>query len=103
MLTDEEARQLHDRASRAEDLTPPEQVALEEWYVRQDSAEGATLTRAAPSGSPDMLQERVAAAARRLHVVSGKIEVLTAENQKLRQEIAALQRQLASKTIASLP
>ena len=103
MLIDDEGRRLHERATRGETLAPAEQTDLQAWYARQDSEEAATLTRTASTTGPDTLREQVTAAARRLHVVSGRIELLTAENEGLRQEIAALQRQLTRPTVAPLP
>jgi len=43
MVSDELGKQLHDRATRGQDLSPEEQAQLVAWYAAQDRAEMADL------------------------------------------------------------
>jgi hypothetical protein len=43
MISDDSAKQLHDRATRGETLSAEEQKQLENWYASQDTAESKML------------------------------------------------------------
>ena len=43
MVSDELGKQLHDRATRGEALSPEEQAQLKDWYATQDRAEADQL------------------------------------------------------------
>lgn len=46
MMDDELARQLHDRATRGEELSPAEKAHLDDGYARQDEEEARLLAGA---------------------------------------------------------
>lgn len=94
MTTDNHARQLHDRTTRGEALTPAEQAVLDAWYRAQDQAEGILLAPAAAL-PVDALRHQIATTVDRLEHATQQIQELTAQNDALRQEIVALQQQLA--------
>jgi hypothetical protein len=90
----EDAAQLHDRATKGEPLTAEQETRLEAWYAEQDAfLEGLQW----PAGEPDLaaLRAGVEAATARLVAESRRVQQLSAENDELRQEIAALRRKLA--------
>ncbi len=97
MTPDEIGQRLHDRATRCDTLTAEEEERLRRWYVDHDQEEMAQLNAApVPSRLAD-LQARVQQATTQVVVQAQRIEALTAENAKLRQEIASLQRLLSAK------
>ena len=98
MSKDEFAQQLHDKATRGESLSAEEEALLQQWYARQDQEEGAMLTRTAPPESVAALQTQVDAALAQLLTVSQRIQALTAENEAVRRDIAALQRLLSQRS-----
>jgi len=99
MNPDELARQLHDQATRGALLTSAEQALLQEWYARQDEQESCLLTQAAsPTMTP--MQAQVDAAIVQLGVITQRIQTLAAENEAVRQEVAALRRQLTDRLMA---
>jgi uncharacterized protein YceH (UPF0502 family) len=97
MSIDKVGQRLHDRATHGESLTAEEQVQLDQWYARQDGEDAATLTRNPSAQSIHGLQAQVDAAVAQLLEVSQRIKTQAAENEKLRREVAELQRQLAQK------
>lgn len=94
MVSDDLAKQLHDRATRGELLSAKEQARLKNWYALQDSAESNALGLTT-SEKTLALQAQVDAALAQLVTVTKRIREITAENKTLRREIAALRRQLA--------
>jgi hypothetical protein len=100
MPTNEELQQLHDRATRGVPLTPDEQAALDAWYAEQDRREAEALAGAATSPALAELRVQVQAAATRLVADTQRLEALTAENDELRREIAALQQELLRRSPA---
>lgn len=100
MISEDEAKRLHDRATRGIKLSPEEEVALKVWYARQDAAESAALAAAQPSQGMDQLRAQIGEAASRLRVVTQEIEAQTAENERLRLEISVLQRRLSEPGLA---
>jgi hypothetical protein len=99
MNSDDVARQLHDQATRGAVLSAAEQERLEAWYAQQDQAEG-TLLAGAPSPTLAVLQAQVNDALAQLVTLTQHLQTLAAENNNLRCEVAALQRQLAQKRVA---
>lgn len=67
-------RQLHDRATRGEQLTDEQQTILAEWYADQDRAESRTLRSAATSLPAADVRAQIDVAVRQLSVVSQRIE-----------------------------
>ena len=98
MSGDDVALQLHDRATRGGALSAEEQALLDAWYARQDQEEAAALARSLPPANVAALQAHVDAAVAQLLTVTQRIQTLTAENEAVRQEIAALQRRLAQQS-----
>lgn len=97
MSSEDQLRRLHDQATRGAALSEAERAELEAWYARQDQGEHATLARI-PAASPAAdLHGQVNAAAAQARTVTERIEQLTSANETLREEIAALQRQLAQR------
>jgi chromosome segregation ATPase len=96
MTRDEHAHLLHDRATRGEVLSSEEQLRLEHWYAEQDRAEQAVLD-ANQTTTRATLQQQVDAALAQLHSVVQQIEDLSHQNDALRRNIAAAQRQLAQR------
>lgn len=95
MSTDELAKQLHDKATRGIALSTAEQAKLEAWYAQQDTEENAILARTTPPQTLVTLQVQVDTAVAQLLTVTQRIQELVAQNDALRRDIAALQRQLA--------
>lgn len=102
MISDETGQKLHDRATRGLELTPLEREQLLSWYSMHDREEMARLGASpVPSRLAD-LQARVEQATSRVVEEAKRIEALTVENARLRQEIASLQR-LVSASSRTLP
>jgi hypothetical protein len=97
MNPDEFGQKLHDRATRGQTLTAQEQESLRRWYAHHDQEEMAQLNAAPAPGRLIDLQNGVQQATVQVVVQAQHIEALTAENAKLRQEIASLQRLLSAK------
>ena len=94
MITDNEGKVLHDKATRGEVLSDAEQAQLEQWYARQDLEESTMLKLAAPTETLTKLQEQVDSALAELLTVTQSIQELAAENEALRSELVVLRRQL---------
>jgi hypothetical protein len=99
MPSDDVAKQLHDRATRGEVLSGEERPLLEAWYAQQDQQESATLAQASPAQTLAALQAQVDSAVAQLVLVTERIQKLTADNEVLRGEVVALQRQLPRKPV----
>jgi uncharacterized coiled-coil DUF342 family protein len=95
MVSDERARQLHDKATRGKPLSAEEQSLLEQWYALQDSAESSTLSLSSDEERLVALQAQVEAALTQLITVTKRIQEVASENDALRHEIAVLRKQLA--------
>jgi hypothetical protein len=95
---DQNAKVLHDRSSRGESLSADEWAELEGWYARQDAEEMALLAGAPSPGNLEVLRSQVNEARSQLRVVSERIQAQAAENERLRQEIADLERQLMARS-----
>ena len=91
-------QQLHDKSTRGEILSVAEQAELDAWYMAQDTAESQLLAETASSQSLANLQADVQAAVTQLRVATLRIQVLSDQNEAIRQEVTVLQRQLAQQT-----
>jgi len=91
---------LHDRATRGETLTADEQVALDQWYSKQDRLEAAALATP-PATHDDQLQRQVQASLEQLTVVTARIQALALDNETVRRENADLRKRLAQRSASS--
>ncbi|HAA33213.1 MAG TPA: hypothetical protein DCE56_42695 [Cyanobacteria bacterium UBA8553] len=96
MISDELAIQLHDRATRGQELTIGEHKQLEDWYALQDSAESSLLESATTEPDVSELRTQVEVVLSQLTAITQRIQQVTLENESLRREIAALHQQIAS-------
>ena len=94
MDPDELAKQLHDKVTRGGVLSSDEQAKLDAWYDRQDAAESAMFAQTNPPQTLVALQAQVDAAVAQLLTVTQRVRDLTLQNDALRLDITALQRQL---------
>jgi hypothetical protein len=102
MVTNELGQQLHDRATRGEALSEEEQRQLNEWYEIQDRAEMEMLSRSwakRTDESAEPLRSQIDSARAQIITTTQHIQKISAENEALRRENAALQRQLAQRSI----
>src|SRR5437879_4238124 len=97
MISDELARQLHDRASRGGPLSPDERQQLDEWLSIQDRAEAQLLSPKSVEPALVALRSQVEAALAQVGTVTRSIQQLCAQNDALRDEIAELRRRLAAR------
>lgn len=95
MISDDIAKQLHDRFSQGETLSTKEQRQLNGWYARQDLVESKAIQAASKEKSIPLLHEQVDTALQQLTTVTKHIQQAAKENESLRREIATLRRQLA--------
>lgn len=96
MLSDKRGKEVHDRFTRGQPLSPEEQRELEAWYAAQDGAEMAELN--SPASKPSAsLQAKVDGVLKQLAATTQRIQELTAENEALRREIATFRHQLAQR------
>ncbi|MDQ1301467.1 MAG: hypothetical protein QG637_1389 [Chloroflexota bacterium] len=96
MIRDDSAKQLHDRATRGDELLDEEQKQLESWYASQDLLERKTLRLAAREKTVAALPSQVDAILAQLTSGTKRIQEVAVENEVLRREIAALRRQLVN-------
>jgi uncharacterized protein involved in exopolysaccharide biosynthesis len=94
---EEDAKALHDRAARGESLSAAERAELEAWYARLDAEEMALLAGAPSPGDLEALRAQVDEARDQLRDASERIQAQAAENERIRREIADLERQLTSR------
>lgn len=103
MVKDDVGMQLHDRATRGEELTSEEQKLLEDWYSAQDRAEIELLgLPTKESTAADSLRPQVDSALAQLTTVTEHINTLANENERLRRENASLRRNLAERPAPQL-
>jgi uncharacterized coiled-coil DUF342 family protein len=92
----EAIRDLHDRATRGETLSVEEQSLLDAWYAQQDASESAQIAGAVSGPvSRQTIQEQIDATIERLQAVTGQIQGVLEENERLRREIDSLTIRLA--------
>ena len=95
MIEDTIGEKLHDRSTRGGTLSPEEHKLLSAWYTQQDQAEASQL-KAPNLAKADLaeLRTQIDAALARIADITKQIQELTAENEKLRQEVIALRRRV---------
>jgi hypothetical protein len=91
---DEQIWQLHLRWARGETLAVEEQAQLDAWYARQDHAELAALHVHATQDTLAEVQAQIDELLTKLAITTNALKQLGAENATLRQENAALRRQV---------
>lgn len=94
MISDDVAKELHDKSSRGEMLSVEEQKQLQEWYTHQDTAESKMLGLPTSEETVMALQAQINTASAQLITVTKRIQEVASENETLRREIAILRRQL---------
>ncbi len=99
MNLEENAKQLHDCATRGETLTTEEQSLLQAWYDQQDQAElqqlGLTAPVAEDATLPNQIPNQIKATIEQIAVTAAQIQTLTTQNEALRRENQLLRRQFA--------
>src|SRR4051812_2310152 len=100
MPTDDVLRELHDRATRGEGLSPTERASLDAWYAEHDRDEAAALAGMASAQALTALHVQVESAAAQLITASHRLQSLSAENERLRREITVLQNQVTQRSTA---
>lgn len=95
MIPNEIGLQLHDRATRGEELSAKERTQLEIWYSAQDVAEQKYLGMESNADSVTTLRADIEAALSRLETLTSQVHVTSNENERLRSEIQILRRQVA--------
>jgi len=93
-INDELGRQLHDRATRGEELSKEDQILLDAWYEVQDRSEMKSLNLAATDeAKTTKLQKEIDSVLIQLRTSTKRIQEITRENDMLRQEIARMRYQ----------
>lgn len=95
MSHDALAQQLHDKVTRGGVLSAAEQAQLDRWYAQQDQEETTALASTQTPQSLSEVQTQIEATVAQLQTVTQRIQVLIADNEAVRREIAALHDQLA--------
>lgn len=100
VVNDELGRQLHDRATRGEELSKEDQILLDTWYEAQDRAEMKSLNLAATDeAKTTKLQKEIDTVLIQLRTATKRIQEITRENDMLRQEIARMRQQLTQQMV----
>ncbi len=95
-MTNDIGKDLHDRATRGESLSPDEHRQLEAWYAAHDAAEARDLAAADPQDKS--LEAQIRATLSQITRVTQQLQDGIAENAALRREIASLRLQLAEES-----
>jgi hypothetical protein len=89
------AQQLHDKATRGIELSQEEQAILDDWYAEQDKLELELLAPQRPIPDLDKLRAQVDDALAQLSAVVQRNQQLIIQNEAIRRDIVALQKQLS--------
>ena len=95
MIPNELGLQLHDRATRGEQLNTDELAQLDTWYAVQDQAELKELSSGENIVDMAALREEIDAALLRLETLTGQVRRVAGENEQLRSEISVLRQQVS--------
>ena len=99
IISDEFAQQLRDQLSRGGVISPDESAGLDAWLAVQDASENASLSHPGEETAVADLRFQVNSALEQVSAVTRSIQQLTAENDLLRPEIAALRTRLAARPV----
>lgn len=100
IVNDEHGRQLHDRATREEELSKEDQILLDAWYEAQDRAEFKSLNLTSPDeAKTTKLQKEIDSVLIQLRTATKRIQEITRENDVLRQEIDRMRQQLTQQMV----
>lgn len=97
MIKDDKGRELHDKVTRGEKLSEEENQQLENWYAQQDKMEAEGHQDAIQESLFPGLQSQIEAALAQLVKLTGRIQKVAAENERLRNENAALLQRLSQR------
>ncbi len=95
MVLDSLGLELHNKATRGQELSTEEETLLKAWYADQDKAENKMLNPFDAENKAASLQEQVETTLAQIITITRQIEKTSAENEMLRREIASLRQQLA--------
>jgi chromosome segregation ATPase len=101
MISDDLARQLHDKETRGGTLSPAEQAHLDEWLGHQDRAEAKLLSANGNPAKVEELRTQVNKVLEQVAASAHEAQRLSSENDTLRKEIATLHDRLATKPMPS--
>lgn len=94
MNLEEQAKQLHDRATRGETLSPAEQMVLQNWYDELDREEDLLINKNTNDSDVEGLREQLgelltelARTASENERIARQNEIIRRENEKLRQTV----------------
>lgn len=103
MISDSEAKALHDRATRSmQHLSEQEQASLAAWYHHEDAAETRLLRIGDAPAPRATLHAQIDAALAQLATSVQRIQEAAAENERIRGEITELRHQLADSVLAQV-
>jgi len=97
-MSDDNLRQLHDKATRGEQLSPEEQARLEDWYAKNDQEESGELSASSDPEGATEIRCKLDEAMSELTAASQRVRELTADNDTIRREIGVLRHQLAQQS-----
>ncbi len=97
MIADKALQELHLRSARGEPLTADERARLEAWYAEMDRGEAEMLKQFKPADDLDGMRAQSSAILEEVVKVAQNVQAVSAENEKLRREIADLEQRLARK------
>ncbi len=92
------SQELHDRATRGEQLTREQRAQLEDWYVENDRQEAERLSSSVSVESIDALRGQVDQGLAELTATTQRIRDVAATNESIRRENEDLRRQLAARS-----
>lgn len=97
-MSDDIFRQLHDKATRGEQLSREDQARLDEWYTKNDHEESGELSVSSDPDEAAEIRRRLDQTMAELSAASQRVHQLTEDNESIRREITDLRRQLAQRS-----
>jgi len=90
MATEQDLKELHDKLTGGLALTAEEQASLDAWYAQLDRDESSVLAGTPPSQTLAGLYVEIETVTGQLVRTTQRIQATTAENDRLRRELAEL-------------